>query len=183
MTMFTAHFLKRSLIGALAFLFLASGAASAQQKTKKKGAPQKSALEAASQDTSQKIDVEGALKEEEETLAGRSYSYDPSGRRDPFRSLLSREPQKPGERPPGVAGLTVDEIELQGIWKIHSGYIAQVRGSDNKSYLLRKGDQLFDGEVTSVGPNEIDLRQNINDPQSVKPFREVVKPLSVPKPQ
>jgi hypothetical protein len=183
MTMFTEQFSRRFSIGAVSFMFLAAALVSGQQKTvRKKGEAQKSAP-AAPQDTTQKIDVEGALKEEEATLAGKSYSYDPAGRRDPFRSLLSREPQKPGERPPGAAGLTVDEIELQGIWRIHSGYIAQVRGSDNKSYLLRKGDQLFDGEVTNVGPNEIDLRQNINDPQSVKPFREVVKPLSVPKPQ
>jgi hypothetical protein len=62
---------------------------------------------------------------------------------------------------------------------VRSGYVAQVRGTDNKSYLIRGGDLLYDGEVTRVGPNEVVFRQNINDPQSVKPFREVTKQLNV----
>ncbi len=104
--------------------------------------------------------------------------YDPAGRRDPFKSLLVRERSQGGERPPGIPGLSVDELELQGLWKTRSGWIAEVRGSDNRSYLLRKGDQLFDGEVLDVRDNELTLRQNVNDPQSVKPFRDVTKRLN-----
>ena len=123
----------------------------------------------------------GALIEQEEAaLAGRSYTYDPAGRRDPFRSLLVRpEDRARGERPPGVAGMSIDDVVVHGIWKVRSGYVAQVRGTDNKSYLVRGGDLLYDGEVTRVGPNEVVFRQNINDPQSVKPFREVTKQLHV----
>jgi len=113
------------------------------------------------------------------TIEGRQYVYDPAGRRDPFKSLLVRERSRES-RPPGIAGLSVDELELQGIWKTRSGWLAQVRGSDNKSYLLRKGDVLFDGEVLDVENNELTLRQNVNDPQSVKPFRDVVKRLNAP---
>ncbi len=113
------------------------------------------------------------------TIEGRQYVYDPAGRRDPFKSLLVRERSRES-RPPGIAGLEVDELELQGIWKTRSGWLAQVRGSDNKSYLLRKGDVLFDGEVLDVKANELTLRQNVNDPQSVKPFRDVVKRLNAP---
>ncbi len=113
------------------------------------------------------------------TVEGRQYVYDPAGRRDPFKSLLVRERSRE-TRPPGIAGLSVDEMELQGIWKTRAGWLAQVRGSDNKSYLLRKGDVLFDGEVIDVKANELTLRQNVNDPQSVKPFRDVVKRLNAP---
>ena len=113
------------------------------------------------------------------TVEGRQYVYDPAGRRDPFKSLLVRERSRE-TRPPGIAGLSVDEMELQGIWKTRSGWLAQVRGSDDKSYLLRKGDVLFDGEVIDVKANELTLRQNVNDPQSVKPFRDVVKRLNAP---
>lgn len=120
------------------------------------------------------------IEQEEEALAGRAYSYDPAGRRDPFRSLLVRpEDRARGERPPGVAGMSIDDIVVHGIWRTRSGFIAQVRGVDNKSYLVRAGDLLYDGEVTRVGPNEVVFRQNINDPQSVKPFREVTKQLNV----
>ena len=120
------------------------------------------------------------IEQEEEALAGRAYSYDPAGRRDPFRSLLVRpEDRARGERPPGVAGMSIDDIVVHGIWRTRSGFIAQVRGVDNKSYLVRAGDLLYDGEVTRVAPNEVVFRQNINDPQSVKPFREVTKQLNV----
>ncbi len=122
---------------------------------------------------------ESLLEQEESALSGRSYTYDPAGRRDPFRSLLVRPEQRAaGSRPPGIAGVSVDDIVLQGIWKTQAGYVAQIRGTDNKSYLLRPGDLLWDGEVTRIGPNEVTFRQNLNDPQSVKPFRDVTKQLN-----
>lgn len=123
---------------------------------------------------------EALLEQDEAALAGRAYSYDPAGRRDPFRSLLVRpEDRARGERAQGIAGMSIDDVVVNGIWKVRSGYVAQVRATDNKSYLIRAGDLLYDGEVTRVGPNEVVFRQNINDPQSVKPFREVTKQLNV----
>jgi hypothetical protein len=119
------------------------------------------------------------IEQEESALAGRAYSYDPAGRRDPFRSLLVREQNRGGaERPPGIAGIAIDDLVVHGIWKTRGGYVAQIRATDNKSYLIRAGDLLYDGEVTRVGPNEVSFRQNLNDPQSVKPFREVTKQLN-----
>lgn len=121
---------------------------------------------------------EALIEQEESALAGRTYTYDPAGRRDPFRSLLVRPEKGPGLRPPGIAGIAIDDIALQGIWKTRAGFVAQIRGTDNKSHLLRAGDQLFDGEVLRIGPNEVTFRQNLNDPQSVKPFRDITKQLN-----
>jgi type IV pilus assembly protein PilP len=123
---------------------------------------------------------EAMIEQEEAALSGRSYTYDPAGRRDPFRSLLVRpEDRARGQRPPGIAGMSIDDVVVHGIWRVRSGFVAQVRATDNKSYLVRAGDLLYDGEVTRVGPNEVVFRQNINDPQSVKPFREVTKQLNI----
>ena len=119
------------------------------------------------------------IEQDESAMSGRSYTYDPAGRRDPFRSLLVREQNRGGvSRPPGIAGIAIDDLVVHGIWKTRSGYVAQIRATDNKSYLIRAGDLLYDGEVTRVGPNEVSFRQNLNDPQSVKPFREVTKQLN-----
>jgi len=119
------------------------------------------------------------IEQDESAMSGRAYSYDPAGRRDPFRSLLVREQSRGGaERPPGIAGISIDDLVVHGIWKTKAGYVAQIRATDNKSYLIRAGDLLYDGEVTRVGPNEVSFRQNLNDPQSVKPFREVTKQLN-----
>jgi Tfp pilus assembly protein PilP len=119
------------------------------------------------------------IEQDESAMSGRAYTYDPAGRRDPFRSLLVREQNRGGaERPPGIAGIAIDDLVVHGIWKTRAGYVAQIRATDNKSYLIRAGDLLYDGEVTRVGPNEVSFRQNLNDPQSVKPFREVTKQLN-----
>lgn len=122
---------------------------------------------------------QGLLEQDESAMAGRAYTYDPAGRRDPFRSLLVREQSRGGpQRPPGIAGISIDDLVVHGIWKTKAGYVAQIRATDNKSYLIRAGDLLYDGEVIRVGPNEVSFRQNLNDPQSVKPFREVTKQLN-----
>jgi hypothetical protein len=156
-------------------LFLAAAALAAPPKTQTPTpAPTPAAPPGAVESPGQAI-----LEQDESAMAGRSYSYDPAGRRDPFRSLLVR-PDKgaPGQRPPGLAGIAIDDVVLQGLWRTRAGYVAQIRGTDNKSHLLRAGDQLFDGEVLRIGPNEVIFRQNLNDPQSVKPFRDVTKQLN-----
>ena len=75
--------------------------------------------------------------------------------------------------------MLVEELELQGTIRSKQGWIAMMRGGDNRSYLLRKGSVVFDGEVMEIGPTEVVFRQNVNDPTSPKPFRDVVKALAL----
>ncbi len=113
-----------------------------------------------------------------------AYQYEVGGRRDPFRSLLVRNTAERARlRPPGLAGVMVDEIDLQGTIKTKSGWLAFARSSDNRSYVLRKGQTLFDGEVLDVTANEVVFRQNVNDPTNPKPFREVTKTLGLQRKQ
>jgi hypothetical protein len=122
-------------------------------------------------------DIDEILEGEEEVLSGSGFTYDPGNRRDPFKSLLTG-PEKldRGPRPEGIPGLLIDEIQLLGIWRTPRGYVAQIRAS-NKSFLLREGDQLFDGDVVSIQKNEVVFKQQVQDPTALKPFREVVKNL------
>jgi Tfp pilus assembly protein PilP len=116
----------------------------------------------------------------ESELTAPVYTYEIGGRRDPFRSLLLRNPnEKVGERPPGLPGMGVEELELQGTIKTAQGWVAMMRGSDNRSYLLKKGTTVFDGEVTDITATEVTFRQNVNDPTNPKPFRDVVKALNL----
>ncbi len=116
----------------------------------------------------------------EQDTSAPAYTYEVRGRRDPFRSLLLRtQDDKDRQRPPGIAGMLVEELELQGTIRTRQGWIAMMRGGDNRSYLLRKGTTVFDGEVMEIGPTEIVFRQNVNDPTSPKPFRDVVKALAL----
>ena len=125
---------------------------------------------------------EEAAKISDTDLTQPIYTYEVGGRRDPFRSLLIRNPnQDRGPRPAGPAGMLVDELELQGTIRIKSGWVAMMRGSDNRAYLLKKGNTVFDGEVIDITGNDITFRQNVNDPTNPKPFRDVVKALSLQK--
>ena len=124
--------------------------------------------------------IDEILQSEEQMILGEGYFYDPGERRDPFRSLLASRsrPLLRGPRPEGIPGLLIDEINLTGIFVLGEGPIAQVQSSDREeSYLLRAGDQLFDGEVLTIGSADVTFRQIVNDPTSIKPFREVVKKL------
>jgi hypothetical protein len=128
------------------------------------------------------LDVEGLLAEDQAVFAGRGYGYDPADRRDPFRSLLnpqSRAEQEQGPRPDGILGLLIGEIDLTGVFVLPEGPVAQVQTSDrDRSYLLRAGDRLYDGNVVSVSLEELVFRQILDDPTALTPFREVVKRLN-----
>lgn len=108
--------------------------------------------------------------------------YDPGTRRDPFRSLLKRRKsalvQVEEDRPEGPAGLLVDEIEIEGIFILPDGPVVQIQSaSEETSFLLRPGDQLWDGDVVSITLDEVTFKQSVNDPSSLMPYREVVKRL------
>jgi hypothetical protein len=126
--------------------------------------------------------IDQILEGDEEVLAGGSaFTYDPGNRRDPFKSLLIApdRPEFRGPRPEGVPGLLIDEIDLKGIFRTARGYVAQVNASNQKkSYLLKEGDQLYDGDVMSIGKNEVVFKQIVQDPTALKPFREIVKSLN-----
>ncbi|HYN21135.1 MAG TPA: hypothetical protein VE078_09260 [Thermoanaerobaculia bacterium] len=123
-------------------------------------------------------EIDEILEGEEEVLSGTGgFSYDPGNRRDPFKSLLvGPDRLERGPRPEGIPGLLIDEIQLLGIWRTPRGYVAQIRAA-NKSYLLREGDQLFDGNVVTIQKNEVVFKQKVDDPTALKPYREVVKNL------
>jgi hypothetical protein len=125
--------------------------------------------------------VDDLLRDESAMMAGEGYYYDPGDRRDPFKSLLEARdrPLIRGPRPEGIPGLLIDEIDITGIFVTADGPILQVQSSDREqSYLLRIGDQLYDGDVIGISGNEAIFKQIVDDPTALKPFREVVKKLN-----
>jgi hypothetical protein len=128
-----------------------------------------------SSETVDRIRAEG-----EAVLTGTHWSYDPAGRRDPFRSLVEEVAIKgEGERPKGIAGMLISEVDLVGIISSPKGEIAFLNGNDNKGYFLRSGDKLYDGTVVDVdrAAGRVIFRQKVEDPREIKPYREVIKKL------
>lgn len=143
--------------------------------------PQSGTVEPSSDAPPDLGNIDQILEGDEDVLSGTGFSYDPGNRRDPFKSLLA-SPDRPefrGPRPEGVPGLMIDEIDLKGVWRTPRGFVAQVSAANQrKSYLLRVGDQLYDGDVISINATEVVFKQIVQDPTALKPFREIVKSLN-----
>ena len=112
---------------------------------------------------------------------GSGYSYDPSGRRDPFVSLTARGADVPlaaGARPPGPAGLLVGEVTVKGIFKSpKGGFLALMQAPDGRTYSLKQGDKVFDGSVKAITQDAVVFSQDVNDPLSLVKQREVRKSI------
>ncbi|MEM7481299.1 MAG: hypothetical protein AAF481_09010 [Acidobacteriota bacterium] len=125
--------------------------------------------------------INAILEEDQEVFEGRGFTYDPRGRRDPFKSLLAArdQPELRGARPDGVPGLLIDELDLTGVFRTGGRWVAQVQAADkDRGYLLYEGDQLYDGDVVSIDRDEVVFRQIVRDQTALKPFREVAKKLN-----
>ncbi|MCA1559611.1 MAG: hypothetical protein LC753_17315 [Acidobacteria bacterium] len=105
------------------------------------------------------------------------YTYDPSGRRDPFLSLMGRgsDPASMAVRPAGLPGLLIGEITVKGILRDRAGFIAMVQGPDSKTFIVRAGERLMDGTVKSITQDTIVFSQDVNDPLSLVKQREIRK--------
>ena len=159
-------------------LCVAATAPAFPQEAPKAAEPQAPAAQAAQEG---ERTVETILRQQEEILSGQRFSYDPAGRRDPFRSLFEElTVRKKGPRPKGVAGMLVSEVSLVGIVRDPSGGdVSLFMGSDNKGYFLRVGDEVYDGTLIAVDPKAgtVTFRQQVDDPRLIKPYRDVVKRL------
>jgi len=122
--------------------------------------------------------VERILRGEEAVESGAGFTYDPAGRRDPFRSLLKGLPKEDmAARPPGLRGMGIEELKLEGIIQLPEGFVAMVRGTDNLSYIIRAGTVLYDGTVEQVEKGRATFKLQVADPKSLKPYRQVVRTL------
>lgn len=177
-----SRWVAEPLLLAVAFALFAAPLAAQDPAAEPSAVNPDAAAEGEAQEPAPATDaIDQIFAEEEAALSGASApSYDPEGRRDPFRSLLDRnvvDVDRP--RPPGVPGLLVDEVDLKGIFLKDGVWVALVQaGNKETSYLIREGDELYDGDVVRINLDEVVFKQIVNDPKIFKPFREVVKKLN-----
>ena len=126
--------------------------------------------------------IDQILRGDQAVAQGEIFSYDPAGRRDPFKSLLEgfgeSDEEAMGVRPPGLPGMLIEELKVEGIIQTENGILAFVQGRDNLSYILTEGTQLYNGEVKEILPKKVVFRQQVNDPKQLKPYEEVVREVA-----
>ena len=126
--------------------------------------------------------IDDILRGDQQVQQDDFFSYDPAGRRDPFRSLLdgmdAPDEEEGRVRPPGLPGMLIEELRLEGIIETPGGVLAFVLGRDNLSYIIRPGTKLYNGEVTDILSDRVVFRQQANDPKQLRPYEEVVRVLA-----
>jgi Tfp pilus assembly protein PilP len=83
-------------------------------------------------------------------------------RRDPFESLVGRDKaaaEANKNLPPGIAGLQVSSLRLDGIVRAPNGMIAVVTNPQSRTYFLREGDQLYDGRVEKIAMDGVSFHE------------------------
>jgi Tfp pilus assembly protein PilP len=85
-------------------------------------------------------------------------------RRDPFESLLGRQLNKTQlNLPPGIRGLQVSTLRLDGLVRGPNGMIAVVSNPQARTYFLREGDHLYDGSVEKISMDGVSFHEEGKD--------------------
>lgn len=108
--------------------------------------------------------VEEKVVEEKKEPA---YSYNPVGKRDPFKPFITLGPKKPVSK----ARLTplqrydVSELKLVGILKGPTGYRALVEDAGGKGFIITKGTLIGrgNGRVKEIHKNRIVVEETYKD--------------------
>ena len=101
-----------------------------------------------------------------------------NGKRDPFFSPVVQ--QNGSGCSTGKKCLEIGNINLRGVVKSESGFIAVVTNNLNKAYFLRENDPVFNGYVVKITGDSVVFQETVQDKLG-KPFtREIVKRIFTP---
>jgi hypothetical protein len=120
--------------------------------------------------------AEGAASEEQVVPDGK---YAANGRRDPFISPVVSHAGGSGCST-GKKCLEIGAINLRGVVRAESGFIAVVSNGLNKAYFLRENDPVFNGYVMKITGDSVVFQETLQDRLGKSFTREVVKKITTP---
>ena len=120
--------------------------------------------------------AEGAASEESVVPDGK---YAANGRRDPFISPVVSHAGGSGCNT-GKKCLEIGAINLRGVVRAESGFIAVVSNGLNKAYFLRENDPVFNGYVMKITGDSVVFQETLQDRLGKSFTREVVKKITTP---
>ena len=102
-----------------------------------------------------------------------------NGKRDPFFSPVVQQPSGSGCST-GKKCLEIGQINLRGVVKAESGFIAVVTNTLNKAYFLHENDPVFNGYVVRITGDSVVFQETVQDKLGKATTHEVVKKISTP---
>jgi Tfp pilus assembly protein PilP len=103
-----------------------------------------------------------------------------AGKRDPFVSPVVYQTGANANCTSGKKCLEIGAINLRGVVRSESGFIAVVTNSLNKAYFLRENDPVFNGYVVKITGDSIVFQETLQDRLGKAFTREVVKKITTP---
>jgi len=101
-----------------------------------------------------------------------------NGKRDPFFSPVVQ--QQGSGCATGKKCLEIGAINLRGVVKSDTGFIAVVTNNLNKAYFLRENDPVFNGYVVKITGDSVTFQETLQDKLGKSFTREVVKKIYTP---
>ena len=110
----------------------------------------------------------------------RTPSAQRAGRRDPFQAIVIRSQQQeiPAQLPPGLRGLVIGQIRVQGIVRgINNEWIAVADNNTNRAYFLRERDEVWNGVVSRITADAVMFQERMTDANGRTNTRDVEKKI------
>jgi hypothetical protein len=103
-------------------------------------------------------------KETQETIAPQiqkesSPTYNPAGRRDPFRNLLGGRDAQTPVYIDGVPQIYIDDVILIGIVKARGKFTAIINDGQDFPYYIKEGEKFADGFVRLIEESRVIFRK------------------------
>jgi type IV pilus assembly protein PilP len=157
----------------MAFLFFVTGCGGGSPSSPPPRKGKSPALE------SRKVEpMKVAEKKESEKKEEAEYTYDPTGKPDPFKSFIRITAAKEHSRRVPLTPLQkyeISQLNLVAIIATSEGNIALVEDATGKGYLLRKGTPIGrnDGKVKSILRDKVIIEEVYEDISEPKKMNEI----------
>jgi Tfp pilus assembly protein PilP len=105
-------------------------------------------------------------------------TYDPAGRRDPFKDLLGGQEVKERVASGGLSDVSIDEINLTGIVKMKGKLEAIISVTEGFPITVKEGDSLADGFILSITSTQVVFRKTKDRGVPLAKPKDVIKEIS-----
>ena len=127
----------------------------------------------------EKKKADQGIKAPEEKPSEPVYVYNPEGKRDPFKPVISNETKKALLKVPPLQRVEPKDLKLLGIAWGWFGYSAMVQTSDGKAYPIRVGTLVGprNGVVKVIGERGLTVEERYTDIYGEKRINKIVLEL------
>jgi Tfp pilus assembly protein PilP len=105
-------------------------------------------------------------------------TYDPAGRRDPFKNLLAGKDIKEKAAAGGIPQISIDDTNLVGIVKSKQKLTAIVVGPQGFPYFVKVGDKFSDGYILSINDYQVVFRKTNERGIPLMRPRDIIKEIN-----